>query len=376
MSNFQWRHWLVSMLCVSATLHLPAQAFQVLPKISDADRQLAALGNNKTTDWLGQWTIKSALPKLKSPVHEAITLNALDCTANPSDELSCVTVSSVGKYRSLLYGVRWPDDPPFVLNRRSPPRLSDCDVRVTLRSTSQPKCWLDLFRAADKDAKQRLKANPDAPAFGLGEYMLYRSHFGDLQFFHSMAAHEGEPASSTLQRMKMWTQFLWGIANQQLPRDRFLRMLDIPHLGGYFPGDITATNLLASGIVEVRKDLDQVAMGALLHMVQDSFSQSHAARNPETGAVCEGLPRFSQPGSISGFYTYAGQEGSLHDHEDTHEALGLHTLQFSPNVVDASRAFLGLWQSRAPWTEAEKLFDCVFRLDDPQTRASAGPYVR
>jgi hypothetical protein len=138
---------------------------------------------------------------------------------------------------------------------------------------------------------------------------------------------------------------------------------------------MTATNLFATGIIEVRKDLDKVAIGALLHMLQDSFSQAHAGRHPESGASCETIPRFAQPGKISQFYSYAGQVGSLHDHEDTFNALGLQTLQVSPSVVDASRAFLTLWKENAPWSEAEKYFDCAFALHSPDTQAGPGPFA-
>ena len=118
-------------------------------------------------------------------------------------------------------------------------------------------------------------------------------------------------------------------------------------LAVYFPGDITASNLFATGITEVRKDLDKVAIGILLHMVQDSFSQAHAERAPETGDQCVGAD-FDRPGQIVRFYSYAQQIGKLHDDEDTFDALGLHTAQVSPNVVDTSRAFLTLWQRTAP----------------------------
>jgi len=133
-------------------------------------------------------------------------------------------------------------------------------------------------------------------------------------------------------------------------------------------------NLFATGIIEVRKDLDKVALGALLHMLQDSFSHAHAGREPESGASCATIPRFAQPGRIREFYSYAGQVGTLHDHEDTFDALGLQTLQVSPSVVDASRAFLTLWQENAPWTEAEKYFDCGFALSAPSATAGPGPF--
>lgn len=362
-------------LCVATLLPAMAAAFQVLPKISDVDRKLVMLGRSQFSNGLGQWLVGNALPMIKHPVHEAITLHAIDCAAKPGAEISCLTTEKVKAHRVLLYGVRWPDDPPFPLNTDSPPRNTDCDSRVTLRSTAQPKCWAVLFFDAEKKAKQRMTLKPNEPAFGPGDYMLYRSHFGDLQFLHSMAAHDGERAADTLRKMKMWTQFLWGIGVKTLPVDRYIRTLNVDQLEHYFPGDLTATNLLATGIVEVRKDLHQVAIGALLHMIQDSFSHAHSARIPETGAFCEAMPRFSQPGKIAQFYSYAGQQGSLHDKEDTFDALSLQTLQMSPSVVEVSRAFLTLWKEGAPWSEVEKYFDCVFALDNPDAAAGAGPFT-
>ncbi len=358
------------------TLPIDATAFQVLPRISDVDRKLANLGGNQWIDGVGQWFVNNAIPLIKSPVHEAITLNAIDCAEQAGLESQCVTTDAVRSNQVLLYGVRWPDDPPFSLNRITPPRITACDPKVTLRSTAQPKCWQGLFSDADKMAKQRMLSKPGEPAFGPGEYLLYRSHFGDLQFFHAMAAYDNETAAETQRRMKMWAQYLWGVGVKTIPTDRFIRTLEIEELPSYFPGDMTATNLFATGIVEVRKNLDQVAIGVLLHMLQDSFSQAHTGRNAETGAACQAIPRFTQPGSIQQFYSYAGQVGSLHNHEDTFKSLGLQTLQMSPSVVDASRAFLTLWKENAPWSEAERYFDCVFALEDPSAPAGPGPFIQ
>lgn len=365
---------------VAATVALvlvasPANAFQVLPKVSDVDRKLATLGSNTYVDAVGQYFLRSALPMIKSPVHEAITLAALGCSSQAGSERECVTLAAIGANRVLLYGVRWPDDPPFPLNREKPPRISACDVKVTLRSTAQPKCWYGLFTDAAKLAEIAYKKNPELPAFGPGDYLLYRSHYGDLQFMHSMGSVDGEVASDTIARMKMWAKFLWGVSTQQVPTGRFIRDLGMDDLAAYFPGDMTASNLFATGIVEVRKDLDKVALGVLLHMVQDSFSEAHAERAPETGAMCAGLP-VSKPGRILRFYSYARQSGSSHDEEDTFNALALHAMQASPNVVDITKEFIALWQKRAAWQDVETLFECVFDLQDKSSLAGPGRFVR
>jgi hypothetical protein len=352
-----------------------AHGFQVLPRVSDVDRKLANLGDQSVADPLAQFAMRGVLPLLKNPVHEAITLAAVGCEVAPSEEKQCLTLEAIAANRVLLYGVRWPDDPPFALDRRTPPSIAACDVRITVRSTSQPICWLKLFKDAGVQAKAQLAVNPNRPAFGPGHHMVYRSHFGDLQFFHAMAAYDGERAGDTQARMKTWAQFLWGLALGQVAKDQYIRTLGFADLALYFPGDITATNLFATGIVEVRKDLHLVALGALLHMVQDSFSQAHVYRLPEGGGQCPQMPRFAKPGKIAQFYSYAQQDGHLHDREDTFNALGLQTLQSSPSVVDASRAIMALWKDKAPWAEVAQYFDCAMELQNPDASAGPGPFV-
>jgi hypothetical protein len=374
MNAFSWTARLALILAL-AIAPIAAFSFQVLPKVSDVDRKLAGLGGNWVLDPLGQFAINGMLPMVKNPVHEAITLSAVGCNPSPGQEKGCVVLDAVQVNRILLYGVRWPDDPPFALDRNNPPAIANCDSRVTLRSTAQPKCWIGLFNDAGAKAKTILAKKPGYPAYGPGHYLLYRSHYGDLQFFHSMAAYDGERAIETQARMKMWAQFLWRIAIGQVPTDKFIRTLGFDELTPYFPGDITATNLFATGIVEVRKNLDKVALGVLLHMVQDSFSQAHADRGQESGGQCEQMPRFAKPGKIAQFYSYAQQAGHMHDEEDTFDALGLQTLQTSPSVIDVSRNFVTLWNEKATWQEASKFFDCVFDMQNPEAASGPGRYM-
>lgn len=164
------------------------------------------------------------------------------------------------------------------------------------------------------------------------------------------------------------------LAIKALPTDRYLKDLGVTDLGIYFPGDMTATNLLATGIVEVRKDLDQVALGALLHMLQDSFSQAHAERGAEPGGSCAGTS-YGRPGKILRFYSYARQQGRLHDHEDSFEALRLHSIQSSPSVIEASRTLIDLAQRKVAWIDAEKVLDCLFELHNVDEPAAPGRFA-
>jgi hypothetical protein len=344
-------------------------AYQVLPKVSDTDRKLTGLSDNPTINRAGQWLV-GKVKFLKSPVHEAVTLAALGCTVEPGSEIDCVTHSRVTEHRMVLYGVRWPDDPPFRLDADNPPDFDDCDVAVTVRSTSQPKCWMELFFDAEKKAK---KHRGSGSPFGPGTAMLYRSHYGDLQFMHAMAASDGEKAATTQARMRTWAKFLWHTALGQVPKEVYLRDLEGYDLGGWFPGDMSSQNLFATGVTAPREHLDQVAFGVLLHMVQDSFSAAHTKRDEETGAQCQGYPA-DAPGKIRSFRSYVKQNSSRHDAQDTAERMGLHSIQSSPSAVDASRELYDAWHTRQPWEQVEPYFNCLFTLHDFNAESGPGPY--
>jgi hypothetical protein len=139
---------------------------------------------------------------------------------------------------------------------------------------------------------------------------------------------------------------------------------------------MTATNLFATGIREARAHLDQVALGVLLHMVQDSFSEAHASRTESTGARCLLPAEFEAPGKIGAFHGYARQDSDLHDEEDTPNALARQTLDITPNAVDVSRDIVSLWKRQAEWSEVEGYFSCVFDLGNPDAPAGPGDYAK
>jgi hypothetical protein len=365
------RRSMITAFMVGVCMCSGAAAYQVLPRVSDVDRKLSGFSENRLWNWAGQWFVDDGLKYKYSPVHEAITLAALGCSIAAGDEIKCVTEKNVLQHQMVLYGVRWPDDPPFQLDRSNPPRLPNCDVRVTLRSTSQPTCWLALFESAKKAAAAH---KGTGTPFGVGTMILYRSHFGDLQFMHSMASANGESASATHDKMRMWARFLWEMAGRRLPSDIYLRDLPSPGVANWFPGEMTAQNLFSTGIVQPRAHLDEVALGTLLHMVQDSFSAAHAERAEETGARCPGYPKAMAPGKLLSFRSYLHQTTSKHDAQDTASSMGLHTSQSAPSAVDASRVFVEAWKARESWAKIEPYFDCVFTLNDPGAQAGPGPY--
>ena len=64
---------------------------------------------------------------------------------------------------------------------------------------------------------------------------MYRSHFGDLQFLHSMASRDGEMASETRQRILMWAEFTWSVAVGTQDSKGLLKDVKIDRFSEFFP---------------------------------------------------------------------------------------------------------------------------------------------
>ena len=336
--------WLVATYCTQAV------AFQINPNQAENDAQRAALASywERLTVGLSERLVGH----FKSPNHETITHKAFGCTA--TNALECAGERPETRAPdAAIWGVRWNDDPPF----RMHPARAACRYDQTIRLNTQPKCWYELF----KDAEQRAAAGD---RFGPGDALLYRSHFGDLQFLHSMASEDGEPAELTRANVLRWAEFTWRTATGQLPQNKFLRELGVAGLETYFPGDQTSAVLFALGNPPVQRRSDLVALaalGSLLHVVQDSMAKAHVERAEPTGADCVGLPGVPQPGKIVRFQNYAGQDSSKHDEEDSINALNRNLLEMQPSVVDVSKSIVDLWKTKAEWTVVQPYLSCVHR---------------
>jgi hypothetical protein len=334
----------------------PLHAFQIFPNKTPNDSRLANLAgflarvSNKASDRF--------LGVVKAPVHEAIVHAAFGCNqTNPND---CANETRATP--PIIWGVRWNDDPPFRMKGGG----AQCKYDQTIRANTQPSCWYQLFTHAEKQAAK-------GEIFGPGHALLYRTHFGDLQFLHAMASLDNEPASVTKKRIMMWAEFMWGITAGTLRRDTYISTLGINELGRYFPGEQSASILLSLGYPAFQNEkVAEVALGSLLHLLQDSFSRAHVTRGDAVGADCPGIPNVRAPGAITQFHSYANQNHSTHDAADRPDALQVHVLEITPSVIDASRAIVGLWKSKAAWQEAKQYLDCVFTLSPSAQNSGPG----
>jgi hypothetical protein len=224
-----------------------------------------------------------------------------------------------------------------------------------------------------KDAEKRTKKGEFFDARS-GTVLLYRVHFGDMQFLHSMASRNGEKAVETKANIMMWAEFTYKVALGEIDRGMELRKTGIPGMEKlFFNKGWTPQQLFTRGDPTFRgeKDFRDFAFGSLLHIIEDSFVASHAERDEPSGAHCEKVQNQFKPGRIINFHAYGKQDATLHHEQDVADALEMHLLEAQPNVVSVGPVIKEYYYAKRPWTELKDYLECVFELDD--SNAEAGP---
>lgn len=343
-------------------------------------------------DYLCDFTKSS--DKLKFPVHETITLLAYDCYEKPDAcgtgiaNTSADTLKKSGRLRDLVLGSEWNDDPDSLLRQ----------------GVTEAMQWYALFKDAKLQAECKKQPGPKCKGKEIAQnpMMLYRSHFGDMQFIHSMASSNDEAAQITKEKMMAWAKFTYGIfiagqnmGKQDINNKNISSFVDIAKninkpgwtVGALFdpvPGGEwkKSSELLKFGRYEPsgkpRKQneyengkekisVKYIALGSLLHMVQDSYSDSHTAR--EHG--CNPLAR--SKGKIIAFRNYADQQGDDHGIADIYPEWLKNGKLEKNNAVWVSAQLIKYAFNAEKWENVEKFLDTeVFPLSDPQATPQPG----
>jgi hypothetical protein len=342
---------------------VPAPAFKIRPEATALDGKVRTLNPSRWRYF--DEVVAFGIGQFTDPVHERVTHQIYGC---PDGRADCSSPPKPHRYApdAVIAGVRWNDNPPFELE--SSKSLPEC-VGKTMRLPNFSECWFKLF----KDAERRARAGEVFDA-NSGVALLYRVHFGDMQFLHSMASRDKERARDTLERMMMWAEFAYRTALGEVDRGIELRKAGIPGMEAIFRNrGWTAQQLFTRGDPTFRgeKDFRDLAFGSLLHMVQDSFVLSHTDRDEASGAKCPKVEGALQPGRIRSFHSYARQDKKKHAREDGHDALDRALLVQQPNVVDVGRLLKSYYDARRPWTDLRDYLECVFEAQDLE--AGAGP---
>lgn len=207
---------------------------------------------------------------LGAPVHEQMAFTAYACAERADAAGECTLQAEEiydgrdGHLKPLLLGVRWNDDPN------------------NLFAGGKPQTWMFWMTKASV-----LGADSRDP-------LLYRSHYGDLQFLHGMS-HNGDKAGGTRDKMLEWMHFAYDVAIGVIQPSETLQGLRgkypfVRHFAESKTRYAWTVRHLFANVKDIKQsvDLDSVgpaqvplvALGALLHTIQDSYSHSHVQRNP------------------------------------------------------------------------------------------------
>jgi hypothetical protein len=351
-------------LLLALTLSAPSYAFKLSTEGTAMERKLSRMNSSFFDKLLNSAALKG-LPLFTEAVHEEITQRIYGCEG---DTAFCQDADLGMASPYVIAGVRWNDDPPFRLLPDQAKNLP-CKTDETVRFITQPKCWAGLFWDAEKRAKSGVAMDASN-----GYSLLHRSHFGDLQFLHAMASKDGEPPEVTRQKILMWAEFSWRIALREYGLDTRLRDVKIDGFTEHFgKTEWNVQDLFTLGNVALRRNIDEVAFGSLLHVVEDSFAAGHVERaEPIYGKQCNGSAAMFKPGSIAQFHAYGNQDTDLHAQADSSSALNYARAASQGGVIEVGRNLVAMLDKNLPWDSVKPYLECVFELKDSATPASAG----
>lgn len=257
--------------------------------------------------------------------HERMTVLAERCAAAPAAPVKCAVPASPRAFTSVppregnyWKASRWSDDP----TRQGTP----AGFLKILRNTARDHC-VDYING-----------------FNAFPGLLCNGHYGSLQFLHAMASLEPgetvegaapEPFDVTVRKMKGWTALAFDVASGRLAlgapycasvreygaTGAALAPANFPYCGSWSVRTLfgfTCANPFSSGTCRVNisdAGVRRSAAGALVHMIQDSYSRSHAGRGetlpfgPYRSAQVRCRP-------VDAFYRYSLEQKENHSDAD------------------------------------------------------------
>lgn len=201
-----------------------------------------------------------------SPIHESITLAALINGNFGVARGTAIQNASVSDWE-YVRGVVWNDDPGC--------HLFD-DSENNNRTYSTAAAWLYWYKLGARqwrDGDENRDRNPTG-----------RSHYGDMQFLHSMACRPGEPAEETKQKIMVWLEVMYrlssedGINSKSILEDTKLIEFCPPVC---LPPSFMSMCYMFSKDSKFRAvDIGRRAIGSMFHVIQDSYAIGHTRRTP------------------------------------------------------------------------------------------------
>lgn len=317
------------------------------------------------------------------PVHEELTVKTLFLVRD--SHMPGAESIDDDLIKKVIRGARWNDDPLHFL-------------------PEYPRQWLMNFERASELAEQGgINENFD---------LFYRSHHADLQFLHAMASTETESAQLTRNAILSWIELTYKVASGYIPVQtpfrklgNFLTPRTAQFVKKYFTKNGRRLNWTpaylfslkctrevmppsAVGVLDCadtpwlppKQDVQNIALGSLLHVIQDSFSDSHVTRHPDYEGNYSLIHGRS---AVQAFNAYQKQSIRLHRGADSYprdfdqplQQQGFNLEEVSAEIIsyalsDRKRA---RHQNRHAIVTA-KLKKGLFRLLEPNAEAGSGKY--
>ncbi len=212
--------------------------------------------------------------------------------------------------------------------------------------------------------------------------ITYRSHNKDLQFLHGMAEAQ-QKASTTVDYMLAWAQFCYTIAqgNGGIGKDTLLTDLPIPLISNLFPSKDYQGKTVAWLFMENDANrLKAVAIGSMLHMIQDTFCAAHTQRARKKPG--------ESIGKIRAFQDYGKQDHARHEKADEvvkvkdqmpwyksnklNDAASIGATVGAQDAVEVGAMVLARLRANAPWLVVKSyLMGDVFVLEEGSANKGA-----
>jgi len=208
------------------------------------------------------------------PVHENMTLAALIVAGIlPSDTAWDKVVGRWSKFVGqpdvfeFIRGVIWNDDPACALFNEDENNNGNYAWGLDFGYSFASHYFWNLF----------------------ADQIITRSHFGDLQFLHSMGSKPGEPPHETKEKIMLWLETMYKLACGGQGVEAHQRIDS--RLGSYFndntvpKGSDSFKDLLLGKTRKYQNVIiERRALGSCFHVIQDSYAVGHCQRrivNPE-----------------------------------------------------------------------------------------------
>ncbi len=336
---------------------MPCHSFKLQPTTKQPDANSRRLGLGTLTGLIETPLFKVYVDQFSTPVHEDLTHRVYGCHGGHG------RCRRGGAPSAVIEGVQWNDNPPFSF-RSLKLTISPTCIGVTIQLPNlHPTCWSSIFASAAATA-----TTTRGLAFGPGDTLLERSHFGDLQFIHAMAI-DGEAPQVTRGNIFAWARFAYLVSVGDIVSGTVISDgATVGDIASFFPASRDTVMTLFTKGTDPHSDerVRDIAFGSLLHLVQDSFSRSHVSREKLWIAGGETVP-----GRILQFHSYAHQDPYVHAKRDALEALEQNAEE-SRLLTDIGRRLVAMRERRAPWDEVRAMLDSVFELSENTLPAGPG----